>query len=125
MECGDKDRECEHMMDTIFDNYCLSVTSVADSESTPMTTNNSITTTFSLPFSTQASRPIMNSGACKNSSRASPSESDGVNSTTMGPIAALAVLSCLYVLLLAVVTTSSGDHWMGVHLLDCEEKRSQ
>ena len=47
----------------------------------------------------------MNSGACENSSRASASESDGVNHTTTGPITALAVLFCLSVLLLAVVTT--------------------
>ena len=105
MKCGGNDRQCERMMDTIFNNYCLSVTSVADPESTPMTTSNSITTTFSLPFSTQAPKPNMNSGACENSSRASASESDGVNRTTTGPIAALAVLSCLSVLLLAMVTT--------------------
>ena len=105
MVCDGSDRECEGMMDTFFDNYCLSVTSVADPESTPTTTNNSITTTFSSPFSTQAPKPIMNSGACENGSRVSASESDGVNHTTTGPIAALAVLSCLSVLLLTVVTT--------------------
>ena len=91
------------MMDTIFDNYCLSITSVADPELTSTTTSNSITTKFSLPF--PSPKPIMNSGACENSSRASPSESDGVNRTTTGPIAALAVLSCLSVLLLVMVTT--------------------
>ena len=102
MACGGNDQQCECMMDTFFDNYCLSVTSVADPESTSMTTNISITTTFSLPSLTQAPKPIMNSGACENGSRASASESDGVKCT--GPIAALAVLSCLSVFLLAMVT---------------------
>ena len=84
MRCSGNE-ECERLMDMFFDKYCLSVTSVADPESTSTTTSNS--------------------GACKNSSRASASESDGVNYTTTGPIAALAVLSCLSVLLLAMVTT--------------------
>ena len=89
--------KCETQMDTIFNNYCSSVTSVA--ELAP-----GYSTTFSLPFSTKAPKSIMNSGACENSSRASASESDGVNLTTTGPIA-LAVLSCLSVLMLVMVTT--------------------
>ena len=95
MECDHDDRECEHMMDTFFDKYCLSVTSVTDPESTLMTTN---------PFSTQAPKPIMNSRACENGRRVSANESDGMNHTTTGPIAALAVLFCLSVLVLTVVT---------------------
>ena len=71
MVCDGSDRaECEGLMDIIFDNYCLSITSVADPESTSTTTSNSITTTFSLPF--PSPKPIMNSGACENSSRTSP-----------------------------------------------------
>ena len=98
MVCNGDDRECEGMIDNFFDNYCLSVTSVAGLKSIP---SNTITITFSLPFLTQAPK---HSGACENGSRASASESDDVNYMTTGPIAALAVLSCLSVLLLVMVT---------------------
>ena len=96
-------------MDDIFDNYCLSATSTTNpAELAPTTTSYSITWTPTLtsPFSTQAFEPVMpvDLSACENGSRASASESDSVNSTTLGPIIALGVLLCLSVLLLAMVT---------------------